>query len=68
MPDINITINVEGGEAKTSSTKFTTAPPIPKMKIVRKRSRHGRSSILKLPEATEGPTGTRGGILEMLGV
>jgi hypothetical protein len=70
MPEINITINVEGDdeEAKVSVLDKKKKAFAKKMSVTRSKTKHGRKSILQMPPMIDDSSTRRGGILDMMGV
>jgi len=69
MSEINITINVEGDEEefKIKSPNRNRVKQ-PKMRIMRKKTKLGSSSVLQLPPMVDDSSVRPHGLLDMLGV
>lgn len=64
MPDINITINVDGADAEVETSKDDKK----KVKIVKKKTKTGSMSVLKMPPMMDNTAKCPMGLLDMMGV
>lgn len=64
MPDINITINVNGEDVQ-ANIPSANKPPV---KLIQRKKKLGQESVLRIPPAVEDHTQQRHGILDLLGV